>query len=54
MKILEGSNGGQPYLNEVVNLSKEDAMNLAKVRSSDNSFFKLFEFLVAVSIYLYI
>ena len=39
MKILEGSNGGQPYLNEVVNLSKEDAMNLAKVRSSDNSVF---------------
>ena len=39
MKILEGSTGGQPYLNEVVNLSKEDAMNLAKVRSSDNSFF---------------
>ena len=39
MQILEGSSSTQPYLNEVVNLSKEDAINLAKVRSSDNSFF---------------
>ena len=39
MKILEGSSGDQPYLNEVVSLSKDDAINLAKVRSSDNSFF---------------
>jgi hypothetical protein len=41
MRILEGSEafGDKPYLNEVVSLSKEDAMNLAKVRSSDNSLF---------------
>jgi len=39
IKILEGSSGDQPYLNEVVNLSKEDAMNLARVRSSENSLF---------------
>jgi hypothetical protein len=39
IKILEGSSSDKPYLNEVVNLSKEDAMNLARVRSSDNSFF---------------